>query len=140
MADELGAYSQATPINADMLEGNTLSQILEQCQPQLLWTNPNPTESVGALTATFNHAGYRLLLISFKYISNGPNTYGFQFAHAIAGYSTTLVSHIDGKLRTRSFNITSTGASFSTGYSYNSYGTNTTDSYMNLPYQIYGIK
>lgn len=32
MADELGAYSQATPINADMLEGNTLSQVLEQAQ------------------------------------------------------------------------------------------------------------
>ena len=82
------ASSSITPLNTTYWEDKTLGDMIASLNsnyaniaPKLLWTNPNPTNGMGAKTITLDHsgAGYSYYRMICKINSNNTNYVSFDF-------------------------------------------------------------
>lgn len=134
--DSMGAYSSATPINADLLDGTAKEDL--SWNTELLWTNASPTTDIPESTdTTFRSKGYTRFLLRFYTKTNNTITVYFFAELGVRTYPTSIS---DGMLIQRPIIIYENSIKYEVGAKYSTYKAVSTDNQYMILYQVYGIK
>lgn len=105
-------------------------------QMDLLWTNPDPTETFSAQTVSLDLSLYDLVLVRasvyYTSVAYVPEVVG-RIGERITLIAPVWINSADTGVAYRYANITSTGVSFETAQ-------HSTDNEHAIPQEIYGIK